>query len=90
MNIILTLFAMITIQGVAYLWFQSKGGVVSHRKFILVNICLMMGQAAQSIESFTKDALASFSIATFFFIMTGYGAVRRHKIMKKESFFSKE
>lgn len=84
MILTITFFAMIILQGIAYLWFQSKGGIVSHKKFILVNICLMTGQLAQSMESFKMGAYASFSIATFFFILTGFGAIKRYLIMKKE------
>ncbi|OGN02828.1 MAG: hypothetical protein A2651_01570 [Candidatus Yanofskybacteria bacterium RIFCSPHIGHO2_01_FULL_42_12] len=78
------LFLMISVQAIAYLWFQSKGGLVSHKKFILVNLFLMVGQSAQSIESFIKEAYASFAIASFFFLMTAVGAIKRYIIMKKD------
>jgi len=85
MILTITFFAMIAVQGIAYLWFQSKGGIVSHKKFILASVCFMTGQLAQSWESFTKEAYASLSIAAFFFITTGFGAIRRYLIMKRES-----
>ncbi len=49
-------FAMIITQSVAYLWFQSKGGIVSHKNYIITNLCFMVGQSAQSIESFARNA----------------------------------
>ena len=76
-------FAMIITQSVAYLWFQSKGGVVSHRSYIIANICFMIGNSAQAIDSITKGAWASFSIATFYFVMTSIGIMNRYLIMKR-------
>jgi len=77
-------FLMILTQSIAYLWFQSKGGVVSHKNYMIANGCFMVGQSAQAIESFANNAWASFSIATFYFIITSIGIVRRFMIMKKE------
>lgn len=77
-------FIMICIQAGAYLWFQSKGGVVSHKNYIVANSLLMVGQFAQSAESYMKDAMASFSIASFFFIMTAVGIFKRYKMSKKD------
>lgn len=77
-------FLMILTQSAAYLWFQAKGGVVSHRNYMIANACFMVGQSAQAIESFINGAWASFSIAAFYFIMTGTGVVRRYLIMKKD------
>ncbi|GEM_PF-3028679 len=77
-------FIMIGVQCVAYLWFQGKGGIVSHRNYIIANLCLMIGQTAQSLDSITKGALASFTVATFFLFITGFGIVRRYFIMRKE------
>ncbi len=77
-------FGMIITQSVAYLWFQSKGGVVSHRNYMIANACFMVGQSAQALDSLTKGAWASFSIATFYFIITSIGIVRRHTIMRSE------
>ncbi len=76
-------FGMIIAQSVAYLWFQSKGGVVSHKNYIVANVFFMFGNAAQSIDSFMNGAWPSFSIASFYFIITGAGIVRRYIIMKK-------
>lgn len=78
-------FAMVIIQSSAYLWFQSRGGVVSHRNYMIANACFMIGQSAQAMESFINGALASFSVAAFFFVMTGMGIIQRFRIMKKES-----
>lgn len=75
-------FAMIITQSVAYLWFQVKGGVVSHRNYMIANGCFMLGQSAQATDSFLNGAWASFTIATFYFIMTGVGVYNRYKIMK--------
>lgn len=77
-------FIMIGVQCAAYLWFQEKGGVVSHRNYIIANACFMVGQAAQSLDSITKGAYASFTVATFFLFITGFGIVRRYLIMRKE------
>ena len=70
-------FVMIGIQAGAYLWFQSKGGLVSHKAFIVVNCLLMVGQSAQAMESYQMNAMASFSIASFFFVMTAIGIIQR-------------
>ena len=75
---------MIGVQCVAYVWFQGKGGVVSHRNFMIANVCLMIGQTAQSLDSITKGAFASFTVATFFVFVTGVGVMRRYLIMRKE------
>lgn len=75
---------MILTQSAAYLWFQARGGVVSHRNYMIANACFMVGQSAQAIESFINGAWASFSIATFYFVMTATGIVRRYMIMKKD------
>lgn len=77
-------FIMICIQAGAYLWFQSKGGLVSHRNYIIVNLLLMVGQFAQAAESYTKNAMASFSIASFFFIMTAMGIFNRYRTAKRD------
>ena len=77
-------FVMIMIQAGAYLWFQSRGGVVSHRNYIIVHALLMFGQFAQSAESYMKDAMASFAIASFFFVMTAIGIYRRYKTLEKD------
>lgn len=74
---------MIMIQAGAYLWFQSKAGIVSHKNFIIVNCLLMVGQFSQAAESYTKDAMASFSIASFFFVMTAIGIFQRYKLSKR-------
>ena len=76
-------FVMILTQSAAYLWFQSKGGVVSHRSYMIANGCFMVGQSAQAIESFINGAWASFSIAAFYFVMTSIGIVKRYLIMKR-------
>ena len=77
-------FIMIGVQCVAYVWFQGKGGMVSHRSFIIANGCLMVGQTAQALDSVTKGAFASFTVATFFIFVTGFGIIRRYLIMRKE------
>ena len=77
-------FIMILVQASAYLWFQSKGGVVSHKNYIIVNSMLMVGQFAQAAESLTKNAMASFSIASFFFVMTAMGIFKRYLTAKKD------
>lgn len=75
-------FAMIITQSVAYLWFQSKAGVVSHKKYMIANACFMVGQTAQAGDSFIKGAWASFSIAAFYFLMTAIGIYKRYKVMR--------
>jgi len=70
---------MILIQAGAYLWFQARGGLVSHKAFIIINFLLMVGQFAQAAESYAKSAMASFSIASFFFVMTAIGTFRRYR-----------
>ena len=77
-------FIMILIQAVAYLWFQSKGGIVSHKNYIIANAFLMVGQFAQSAESYIKGAVASFAIASFFFVMTAVGIINRYRMAKKD------
>jgi hypothetical protein len=77
-------FIMVMTQSAAYLWFQSKGGVVSHRNYIIVNACFMVGQSAQAIESYSNGALASFFVASFFFVMTAIGIFNRYKLSKKQ------
>lgn len=81
--ITLIFFLMIITQSLAYLWFQAKGGVVSHKNYMIANACFMVGQSAQAIESFLNGAWASFSIATFYFIMTSVGIAKRYRIMKQ-------
>lgn len=76
-------FLMIITQSLAYLWFQAKGGVVSHRNYMVANACFMVGQSAQAVESYINGAWASFSIASFYFIMTSIGIAKRYKIMKR-------
>lgn len=75
-------FGMIITQSVAYLWFQSKAGVVSHRNYMIAHGCFMIGNAAQAIDSSTKGAWASFSIATFYFIVTAVGIMKRHSMKR--------
>ena len=77
-------FIMIGVQCVAYVWFQGKGGVVSHRNYMIANGCLMVGQTAQALDSVTKGAFASFTVATFFIFITGFGIIRRYLIMRRE------
>lgn len=77
-------FVMILIQAGAYLWFQSKGGMVSHKNYIIVNGLFMIGQFAQSADSYKMGAVASFSIASFFFVMTAVGIIQRYKMSKKD------
>ncbi len=77
-------FIMIGVQCVAYVWFQGKGGIVSHRNYMIANAGLMVGQTAQALDSITKGAFASFTVATFFFFITGFGIFRRYLIMRKE------
>ena len=75
-------FGMIVIQSAAYLWFQAKGGVVSHKNYMIANGCFMVGQSAQALDSFFNGAWASFSIAIFYFIMTSVGIYNRYKIKR--------
>ncbi len=75
---------MIGVQCVAYVWFQGKGGIVSHRNYMISNGCLMVGQTAQALDSVTKGAYASFTVSAFFFFITGFGIVRRYFIMRQE------
>lgn len=42
----------------------------------------MIGNAAQAIDSSTKGAWASFSIATFYFIITAAGIMKRRSLMR--------
>lgn len=83
--ITIVFFLMIITQSLAYLWFQAKGGVVSHRNYIIVNACFMVGQSAQAVDSFLNGAWASFSVAIFFFVMTSMGIIKRYLIMKQDS-----
>lgn len=78
-------FAMIIIQSGAYLWFQAKAGVVSHKKYMIANACFMFGQAAQMGDGFLNGAWASFSIAAFYFVMTAIGIFQRYRLMKREN-----
>jgi hypothetical protein len=78
-------FGMIITQSAAYLWFQSKGGVVSHKSYMAANACFMLGQTAQAADSFTKGAWASFSIAAFYFVMTAIGIFKRYALMRQDS-----
>ena len=75
---------MIMAQSAAYLWFQSKGGIVSHRNYIIANSLFMVGQSAQAIESLSKSAMASFTVASFFFVITGIGIAKRYWTAKKD------
>ena len=68
----------------AYVWFQGKGGVVSHKNFMIAHAGLMIGQTAQALDSVTKGAFASFTVATFFIFITGFGIIRRYLIMRRE------
>ena len=77
-------FAMIITQSVAYLWFQSKGGIVSHRNYMLAHGAFMVGQSAQAFDSVMNGAMASFSIAAFYFVMTGIGIVQRYLVMRRD------
>ncbi len=76
-------FGMIITQSIAYLWFQSKGGVVSHKNYIIANALFMVGQSAQAIDSSLNGAWASFSIASFYFVITCVGIIKRYFIMRK-------
>ena len=78
-------FIMVGIQSSAYLWFQAKGGIVSHRNYMIANACFMVGQSAQTMDSFLNGAWASLSVSAFFFIMTGIGIIQRFRIMKRGS-----
>jgi len=78
-------FAMIITQSIAYLWFQSKGGVVSHRNYMIANALFMVGQTAQALDSARGGAWASFSIATFYFVVTSAGIIQRYRIMRREA-----
>lgn len=84
LNMTIVFFIMIGIQCVAYLWFQGKGGLVSHRNFMIAHACLMIGQAGQAIDSVTKGAYASFTVSAFFLFITAFGIVRRYMIMRHE------
>lgn len=77
-------FAMIITQSVAYLWFQSKGGIVSHRNYMLAHGAFMVGQSAQALDSIRNGAMASFSIAAFYFVMTGIGILQRYLVMRRK------
>lgn len=78
-------FAMIITQSVAYLWFQSKGGIVSHRNYMLAHGAFMFGQSAQAFDSIRNGAMASFSIAAFYFVMTGIGIIQRYIVMRRDT-----
>jgi len=75
---------MVGVQSVAYLWFQSKGGIVSHKNYISAHALFMIGQLAQIMDSTRNGAWASFFIATFYLIMTGIGIFNRFRIMKRD------
>jgi len=77
-------FGMIITQSVAYLWFQSKGGVVSHKNYIIANALFMVGQSAQAVDSSLNGAWPSFSIASFYFVITGVGIINRFIIMRRD------
>jgi uncharacterized membrane protein len=76
-------FAMIITQSIAYFWFQSKGGVVSHRDYITAHALFMIGQSAQALDSFRGGAWASFSIAAFYFCVTSVGIFQRYRLMRR-------
>lgn len=76
---------MVITQSVAYLWFQSKGGVVSHKKYIVANALFMVGQSAQASESYLNGAWASFSLASFYFVMTAIGIYQRYRISRQKN-----
>jgi len=76
------LFGMIAVQCLAYLFFQKQAGVVSHKKYIACNVCFMVGQAAQIIDSALMGAWASLSVAAFFFGATAFGAFRRYLLLQ--------
>ena len=79
-------FAMIATQSVAYLWFQSKGGIVSHRNYMLAHGAFMVGQSAQALDSVRNGAMASFSIAAFYFVLTAIGIVQRFRTMRHDRY----
>ncbi len=77
-------FCMIITQSIAYLWFQSRGGVVTHGNYMRAHAFFMLGQFAQAGDSLLNGAWASFSIAAFYFIITATGIVQRYRIMRSE------
>lgn len=77
-------FVMIMVQAAAYLWFQSRGGVVSHRNYMVAYGLMMVGQFAQAAESYSKDAFASLSISSFFFVITAVGIINRYRMARKD------
>lgn len=77
-------FGMIIAQSIAYLWFQSKGGVVAHREYMVAHAMFMVGQLAQVGDSVRNGAWASCSIAVFYFLITATGIVQRYRILRSE------
>ncbi len=76
------LFLMVIVQCVAYVLFQRRAGIVSHKKYIACNLCFMVGQTAQAIDSALMGAWASLAVAVFFFLATAYGIIMRFLVQQ--------
>ncbi len=79
----LALYALMTAQIIAWVWFQSKGGSLNYRGFMLFTFCMLLGQTGAAIESFGSSAWGTFGIQIVFFFSTVFGGITRFHQTRK-------
>ena len=75
----LALYGLMATQVVAWVWFQSKGGSLNYRGFMIFTACMLLGQTGAAIESFNSNAWGTFGIQIVFFTSTIFGGIVRFR-----------
>lgn len=71
------LWTMVILQMLAWAYFSYKGGKITDRNFYIFTACMLLGQVATGIETYSQEAWRSFFIQAFFLSFTVFGGFQR-------------
>jgi hypothetical protein len=82
------LWAMIFAQLGVYAWFSVKGGELSHKKFLIFTVGMLLGQIGAGVETYQHAAWRALIVQGYFFVLTAFGGIQRFRKMRREQALS--
>lgn len=79
------LWAMVIAQMLAWGWFSLKAGNLSHKKFFVFTLGMLIGQLGAGIDAYHQVAWKAFVVQVYFFIFTTVGGIRRFRQMRRSN-----
>ena len=81
---------LMSVQLVAWAWFQSHKGDLPDKQFLIFSAGMLIGPLAAGAECLITKAWSVLMLQLFFFSYSAYGAIQRFQAMRKQPSQEKE